>query len=47
MSNQAAWITAVRARPFEIKEAPMPKPGPSEVVLKTHALAINPVECVF
>ncbi|KAF2112553.1 oxidoreductase-like protein [Lophiotrema nucula] len=44
MSNKAAWITAAKAHPFEVKEAPMPKAGANEVVIKNHAVAINPVD---
>lgn len=41
-SNSAAWIEA-KAHPFKVYEAPMPKPGPDEVVVKNGAVAINPV----
>ncbi|PVH90796.1 GroES-like protein [Periconia macrospinosa] len=44
MSNQAAWITAAKAYPLEVKESPMPKAGAGEVVIKNHAVAINPVD---
>ncbi|KAF2001629.1 GroES-like protein [Amniculicola lignicola CBS 123094] len=44
MSNKAAWITAARTSPLEIKEAEMPKAGANEVVVKNHAAAINPVD---
>ncbi|KAB2575062.1 Alcohol dehydrogenase superfamily zinc-containing [Lasiodiplodia theobromae] len=42
--NSAAWITAPRAKPLEIKEAPLWKAGPGEVIVKNAAVAINPVE---
>ncbi|KAJ6125614.1 chaperonin 10-like protein [Penicillium samsonianum] len=42
--NQAAWITAPAAYPFTIDTAPIPKPGPCEVVIKNVAVAINPVD---
>jgi NADPH:quinone reductase-like Zn-dependent oxidoreductase len=47
MSNQAAWITKPKGNPLEVKESPMPKAGKDEVVIKNHALAINPVDCEF
>ena len=45
MSNKAAWITAPMAHPFKVDDAPMPKAGPGEVIVKNHAVAINPVDC--
>ncbi|KAF1830570.1 zinc-binding oxidoreductase CipB [Decorospora gaudefroyi] len=43
MSNQAAWIPEAKGK-LEVKEAPMPKAGKSEVVVKNHAAAVNPVD---
>lgn len=43
-SNTAAWITAPRASPLEVKEAPFPTAGPNEIIVKTAAVAINPLE---
>jgi NADPH:quinone reductase-like Zn-dependent oxidoreductase len=45
MSNKAAWITEPKGRPLQVKEAPMPKAGKGEVVVKNHAVSINPVDC--
>jgi NADPH:quinone reductase-like Zn-dependent oxidoreductase len=45
MSNKAAWITEAKARPFAVKEASMPQAGAGQVVIKNHAIAINPVDC--
>ncbi|KAK7995336.1 hypothetical protein PG990_014109 [Apiospora arundinis] len=42
--NAAAWLTAPKARPFQVSEAPMPVAGPDEVVVRTHAIALNPVD---
>ncbi|KAK8079048.1 GroES-like protein [Apiospora phragmitis] len=42
--NMAAWLTAPKARPFTVAEAPMPAPGPDEVVVRVHAVALNPVD---
>jgi hypothetical protein len=45
MSNQAAWIMEPKGNPLEVKEAPMPTAGKGEVVIKNHAVAVNPVDC--
>ena len=39
--NQAAWITEAKGKPLTMKEAPNPKAGPGEVVIKNAAIAIN------
>jgi hypothetical protein len=44
MSNQAAWIPEAKGK-LEVKEAPMPKAGKGEVIIKNHAVAVNPVDC--
>ncbi|KAF1942275.1 GroES-like protein [Clathrospora elynae] len=44
MSNQAAYITEPKGKPLQVKEAPMPKAGKGEVVIKNHAVAVNPVD---
>ena len=43
MSNQAAVLKEEKAK-LTIEERPIPKPGPSDVVVKNHALATNPVD---
>ena len=44
-SNQAAWLTKPKtATPLEVKEAPYTAPKAHEIVVKNHALAINPVD---
>lgn len=43
MSNQAAVLKEEKAN-LTIEERPIPKPGPSDVVVKNHALATNPVD---
>ena len=43
-SNTAAWITAAKASPFEIKPAPLGTPGENQILVKNHAIAINPVD---
>lgn len=42
-SNQAAYLVAVKA-PLEVGPAPLPQPKENEIVVKTHAVAINPVD---
>ncbi|EEY15174.1 TOXD [Verticillium alfalfae VaMs.102] len=42
--NQATWITASKSYPFVLGPAPYSEPGPGEVVIKTQASALNPVE---
>lgn len=41
--NTAAHLVATKA-PLEVKPAPMPVPKASEIVIKTRAVAINPVD---
>ncbi|CAA9963304.1 hypothetical protein PTNB73_06804 [Pyrenophora teres f. teres] len=43
MSNQAAWIPEAKGK-LQVKEAPMPKADKGEVVIKNHAVAVNPVD---
>ncbi|KAI9733835.1 MAG: hypothetical protein M1818_007102 [Claussenomyces sp. TS43310] len=43
-SNSAAWIPAAKVTPFEIKAAPLWTPVENEILLRNHAVAINPVD---
>ncbi|WYZ35948.1 hypothetical protein EsH8_X_000595 [Colletotrichum jinshuiense] len=43
-TNQAAWLTAKKAKPLEIKPAPYTPPGENEIVIRNRAVAINPVD---
>ncbi|KAK4499172.1 hypothetical protein PRZ48_009685 [Zasmidium cellare] len=43
MSNQAAWLDG-KAQKLRVAPADIPKPGPDDVVIKNHAVAINPVD---
>ncbi|GAM33957.1 hypothetical protein TCE0_013r01231 [Talaromyces pinophilus] len=43
-SNHAAWITEAKKVPLEVKEAPLWTPKENEVLIKNHAIAINPVD---
>lgn len=42
--NIAAFLTAEKAYLLEVRESPYPTPAKDEVVIKTAAVAINPVE---
>jgi NADPH:quinone reductase-like Zn-dependent oxidoreductase len=41
--NRAVWLTAKRGV-FEIRPAPYTPPGPNQIVVRNHAVAINPVD---
>lgn len=43
-SNTAAWLTAAKTTPFEIKSAPLWTPEENEILVRNHAVAINPVD---
>ncbi|HUO11264.1 MAG TPA: zinc-binding alcohol dehydrogenase family protein [Caulobacteraceae bacterium] len=40
--NEAAWLVA-KHQPLEVKDAPYPEPGAGEIVVRNHAVAVNPV----
>lgn len=42
--NTAAWLTAEKATPLEVKAAPYTAPRENEIVVKNRAVAINPVD---
>ncbi|KAL2049034.1 hypothetical protein ABVK25_010705 [Lepraria finkii] len=42
-SNQAAWLTA-KGAPLTIKPAPLLDPNSNQILIKNHAVAINPVD---
>ena len=42
--NLGAWINKA-GFPLEVKPAPLPIPGPGEIVVNNSAIAINPVDC--
>lgn len=44
MSNSAAWLTAAKARPFEVKAATAYTPEDHEILVENRAVAINPVD---
>lgn len=43
-TNRGAWLPYKQARPLQVDDAPMPRPGPDEVIVKVHAVAINPAD---
>ncbi|KAJ5155840.1 hypothetical protein N7492_008643 [Penicillium capsulatum] len=43
-TNSAAWLTEAKAHPFLVKEAPMYTPAATEILVRNHAVAINPVD---
>jgi len=43
-SNAAAWLTAAKANPLEVKSAPCTSPGENEIVIKNGAVAISPFD---
>lgn len=43
-SNTAAWLTAAKSRPVEVKSAPYTPPAENEIVVKNGAVALNPVD---
>ena len=45
--NIAAYLTGPKVKPLEIKEAPMPTPAANEVIIRTRAVGINPVDWVI
>lgn len=42
--NQAAWLPASKVTPLQIGPAPYTPPGPGQLVVRNHALGINPVD---
>ncbi|KAL4983889.1 zinc-binding alcohol dehydrogenase domain-containing protein cipB [Aspergillus falconensis] len=44
INNAAAWLTEAKAHPFQVKDAPSYTPKESEILVKNHAVAINPVD---
>ncbi|KAF4554695.1 Alcohol dehydrogenase GroES-like domain-containing protein 4 [Elsinoe fawcettii] len=41
-NNKAAFLLEAKAHPFVIRDAPMPKVGPTQIGVKIHAAAVNP-----
>ncbi len=43
-SDAAAWLTAAKANPLEVKSAPCTSPGENEIDFQNGAVAINPFD---
>jgi NADPH:quinone reductase-like Zn-dependent oxidoreductase len=43
--NEAAWLVEKRDV-LEVREAPYPEPAAGEIVVKNHAVAVNPVDWI-
>jgi NADPH:quinone reductase-like Zn-dependent oxidoreductase len=43
-SNHAAYLIDKNGSPLEVREAPYTRPGPGQMVVKTGAMAMNPVD---
>ncbi|CAJ0543735.1 Ff.00g039000.m01.CDS01 [Fusarium sp. VM40] len=46
LSNKAAYVLSPNGPTIEVKSAPVPQPGPGELLVRTQAVAINPVDAV-
>ncbi|MCJ1324952.1 hypothetical protein MMC10_001614 [Thelotrema lepadinum] len=44
--NQGAWLVAT-GKPLQVKTAPYTSPGGSEIVIRNHAVAMNPIDYVL
>ena len=44
VENQAAWLPASKVTPLQIGPAPYTAPGPGRLLVRNHALGINPVD---
>lgn len=42
-TNQAAWLHKA-GEPLQVGDAPMPTPGPGEIVVRNAAVAVNPLD---
>ncbi|TVY49846.1 Zinc-binding alcohol dehydrogenase domain-containing protein cipB [Lachnellula occidentalis] len=43
-SNTAAWLTAAKSNPLEVKTATYTSPGDHEILVKNGAVAVNPID---
>ncbi|PYI21536.1 zinc-binding alcohol dehydrogenase domain-containing protein cipB [Aspergillus japonicus CBS 114.51] len=42
--NTAAWLLEPKAHPFQLQHAPLWEPAENEILVRNHAVAINPVD---
>jgi NADPH:quinone reductase-like Zn-dependent oxidoreductase len=45
-TSAAAWIRTAHGR-LEVGPAPYPSPGPDQIVVRHHAVAVNPLEWII
>jgi NADPH:quinone reductase-like Zn-dependent oxidoreductase len=45
--NRAAWMTAPRNRPLQVGSAPIGTPEAGQILIKNHAVAINPIDVML
>jgi NADPH:quinone reductase-like Zn-dependent oxidoreductase len=43
-TNTAAWLTAPKARPFKLRNLPLPTPTSHQILIKNRAIAVNPID---
>ncbi|RHZ45585.1 zinc-binding alcohol dehydrogenase family protein [Aspergillus thermomutatus] len=43
-TNAAAWLSEAKSYPFEIKKSELGNPEANEILVRNHALAINPID---
>lgn len=43
-SNTAAWLTAAKVTPLDIKPAPLGVPLENQILVRNHAIAVNPID---
>ena len=46
-TNSAAWLKAPKAPFLEVKSAPYTPPQKNELVIRNHAVAINPADWIL
>ncbi|KAJ1548576.1 hypothetical protein HK405_002441, partial [Cladochytrium tenue] len=46
-TNRAAWVLEKVARPLVVRDTPYTKPGENQVVVRNHAVAVNPVDAAL
>lgn len=43
-TNTAAYLVTEKARPLEIRPAPIVAPGENQILIRNHAIALNPID---